>query len=99
MSLEFRDKLGGVIISPELLARAKAFVPPVVAQPSVVIEEPTETGPWECVYTQLGSDQKTIHRVEQRGKEVRCTCMDFRIHKNKNCKHIVKGRADGKVTS
>ena len=97
MALEFRDKLGGVVLDPALIARTNAYVPPVVEEPVAppVVEE---TGPWSCIHSQLSeTDKKTIHRVEQRGKELRCTCQDFRLKKNANCKHIQAAKDQGKV--
>lgn len=97
MALEFRDKLGGVILDPALVARTNAYVPPVVITPA---PEPIkeETVPWTCIHSQLSeTDKKTIHRVEQRGKELRCTCQDFRLRKNPNCKHIRAAKDAGRV--
>jgi hypothetical protein len=97
MALEFRDKLGGVILHPELIAKTAAYTPPELPPVPEVIEDPAPTGPWECIHQKLDSDQKTIHRVEQRGKEIRCTCKDFRLNKNANCEHIADARDLNKV--
>jgi hypothetical protein len=96
MPLEFRDKLGTIAITPELMQMIVGFVPPEPA-PEPIIPEPEETGPWATIHGMLEEDNKTIHRVEQRGKSIRCTCQDFRINKNQNCKHIADARTNNKI--
>ncbi len=91
MPIEYKDKLGGVLLTPDLIERARNFVPPVIEVPlTPVVEE--DLGKWECIDSHLDKDNVTIHRVERRGAALRCTCQDFRIRKNANCEHIVKSK-------
>jgi hypothetical protein len=82
----YHDRLGGVIIPDFLLDKVKEYVPPVptnIPEP-VVIDGPAD---WTLVKTFNSSKGNSVHRVEQKGQELRCTCQGFRIQKRGFCKH------------
>ncbi len=83
----FRDRLGGVNIPDYLFEKIKDYVPPPA---KVEPERPKiDFGPadWTLVKTFNSSKGSSVHRVEQKGRELRCTCQGFRIQKKGYCKH------------
>jgi hypothetical protein len=82
----YSDRLGGVIIPDFLFEKVKDYVPParVETPEPVVIDGPAD---WMLVKTFNSSKGSSVHRVEQKGRELRCTCQGFRIGKKGYCKH------------
>ena len=88
MPLKFQDNLGKVVISPDLIAKARTFIP-IVAAPISPVEEPPSIEPWVTVYVcpDIRLDGSIImHRVEQSGQNRRCTCQDS--PNSPKCLHI-----------
>lgn len=84
----YHDKLGGVTIPDFLIDKVKEYVPPVKptkkSEPSRHDDGPAD---WTLVKTFKSSKGNSVHRVEQKGRELRCTCQGFRIQKKGYCKH------------
>jgi len=93
----FKDGLGGFKIPEHLLKKAEEYSPPVVEDDAVYpyyADDYSEElpGDWTVVKSFNASKGNSIHRVERKGNDLRCTCQGFRIRKLGYCKHteIVK---------
>lgn len=50
---------------------------------------------WQVVAQYTGSNGSSVHTVESDGKNYRCTCQGFRIHKRGHCKHTTRAQEEG----
>ena len=87
---KYRDELGAFHIPPDLMERIRDYVPPAPKfDKDTPWEVETDDGPtdWTLVETFNSSNGFSVHRVERKRNELRCTCQSFRIQKKGRCKH------------
>lgn len=90
---QYKDHLGTVVITTEMLEAARNWRPTITP---VTVTSPSsiQTGPldWTVVQTFNASKGSSIHTVERKDNDLKCSCQGFRIRKLGYCKHteIVK---------
>jgi hypothetical protein len=92
--IDFVDLLGPCHIPDKLFEISEKYQPPEPAFDDGTPWQTSDNGPdaWTLVETFNSSKGNSVHRVERRYNELRCTCQGFRIGKRGHCKHtdIVK---------
>lgn len=92
---EHRDAIGKFIIPDDLLETTRKYVPPTIENE---VDTSTETpwgnidisdGPkiWTIVKQIKSSDGKSVHTIERKERNLRCSCQSFKIRKVGSCKH------------
>lgn len=101
---EFSDKLGRFYIPDHLrksiieytgsLDRGEFKPRSIDAQMPWSIEPDPGPNVWTVVKTLNSSSGNSIHTIERKFNELRCTCQSFKIQKTGSCKHTEAVKAE-----
>lgn len=96
--IDFRDSMGEFFIPEDLLKAAEAYVPP--KDTSFQSQPEYQDLPVDWVVVRIfasTSNAKVSHKVEQKGREFRCSCQAFKIQKRGFCKHTTQTKRELKI--